>query len=203
MGRWEEARERAMSLFADDSPVNVNCAQPVVAFAAHGLDQDERAMVVARYFGGGGVGMGRLCGAMSGVLISVGLRDYFAHKEDPAAPPETKSALQQLLRDFEAEFGSVQCRMLTGHDMRTKEEYQIFRTDPVSKRCADYVAWACDKLRPMLESAAGQPLSTRSLYVAGTRTSMPGWARGMRGDERRIQGGVVGWIDHDHGEAGT
>ncbi len=153
MGRWEEARETALSRFTADGPAKLNCAQAVLAFAAHGLDQDPRSVVVAGYFGGGGVGMGQICGAVSGMLMSTGLRDYWKHEEDAAAPPGAKDALQRLLEDFEAEFGSVTCRTLTGYDIRTKDGYQAFRSDPVSKRCVDYVGWACDHIRSILGAA--------------------------------------------------
>lgn len=150
---WQDAKDKAMAGFLDHGPAHLNCAQAVVTFAAFGLGLDPRLVLAARYMGGGSVGMGHLCGALSGAILAPGLRDFFSGAEwpDPAAPD--KAALQQLIRDFEAKFGTSTCLGLTGHDISSKEGYQVFRQAPISERCADYVAWACDHLEPILKGA--------------------------------------------------
>ena len=150
---WQDAKDKAMAGFLDNGPAHLNCAQAAVAFAAFGLGLDPRLVLAARYMGGGSVGMGHLCGALSGAIVAPGLRDFFAGAEwpDPAAPD--KAALQQLIRDFEAEFGTATCLGLTGHDISSKEGYRVFKHDPIAKRCADYVAWVCDRLEPILKGA--------------------------------------------------
>lgn len=148
--RWTEAKEIAMAGFHDQGPAHLNCAQTVVLFAAHALRDDEAAAAVARYMGGGSVGMGEMCGAVAGAVVSLGLRDYFSPSEHPAVDPEEKGALQALIRDFGEQFGSATCRGLTGHDISTKEGYDRFKADPASQRCDDYVAWICDRLGSML-----------------------------------------------------
>lgn len=148
--RWTEAKEVAMAGFRDPGPMHLNCAQAVVSSAAHGFDLDPATVTLARYMGGGSVGMGEICGAVEGVVLSLGMRDYFAPAEHPGVDPEEKAALQALIRDFGDQFGSATCRGLTGHDISTKKGYDRFKADPVSERCDEYVAWACDRLRSLL-----------------------------------------------------
>ncbi|MHB0979217.1 MAG: C-GCAxxG-C-C family protein [Thermoleophilia bacterium] len=148
--RWTEAKEIAMAGFRDPGPAHLNCAQTVVQFAAHALRDDESAVTVARYMGGGSVGMGEICGAVEGAVLSLGLRDYFSLADRPAIDPGEKESLQALIRDFSTQFGSVTCRGLTGHDISTKEGYDRFKADPASQRCDDYVSWVCDRLGAML-----------------------------------------------------
>jgi C_GCAxxG_C_C family probable redox protein len=148
--RWTEGKELAMAAFQDTGPDRLNCAQAVVLCAAHGLGYDEKAVAIARYMGGGSVGMGEMCGALEGAVVGLGLRDYFALADHPAVDATEKDALQALIRDFGARFGSAACRDLTGYDLSTKEGHDRFKADPVSKRCDDYVAWVCDRLGAML-----------------------------------------------------
>jgi C_GCAxxG_C_C family probable redox protein len=150
---WQDAKDKAMAGFLDNGPAHLNCAQAAVAFAAFGLGLDPRLVLAARYMGGGSVGMGHLCGALSGAILAPGLRDFFAGAEWPDRAAPDKPALQQLIRDFEAEFGTATCLGLTGHDISSKEGYRVFKHDPIAKRCADYVAWVCDRLEPILKGA--------------------------------------------------
>lgn len=150
MDIWSEAKEVAMAAFRDPGPAHVNCAQAVVQFATHGLRLDAEAVAVARYMGGGSVGMGEICGAVEGAVVALGLRDYFCPADHPTIDPTEKEALQTLIRDFGDHFGSATCRGLTGHDISSKEGYETFKADPISKRCDDYVDWVCDRLGTIL-----------------------------------------------------
>ncbi len=112
-----------MARFRDPGSAPMNCAQTVVLFVSQCLGIDLQAITVARYMGGGSVGMGETCGAVEGAVTSLGLRDYFAPDEHPAMAPDDKQALQQLIRDFREEFGSATCRGLTGCDISSAEGY--------------------------------------------------------------------------------
>lgn len=149
--RWTEAKDVAMAGFRDPGPAHLNCAQAVISFAAHGFGLDPATVNLARYMGGGSVGMGEMCGAVEGAVLALGMRDYFAPAEHPAIDPAEKEALQGLIRDFSEQYGSATCRGLTGHDISTKEGYDLFKSSPVAQRCDDYVAWVCDHLRSVLK----------------------------------------------------
>ena len=127
---WQDAKDMAVAGFLDDGPAHLNCAQAVVAFAAATLGLDPRLVLAARYMGGGSVGMGHLCGALSGAILAPGLRDFFSGAEWPDSTAPDKAALQRLMRDFEAEFGTATCLGLTGHDISSKEGYRDFKRRP-------------------------------------------------------------------------
>ena len=152
----EIAKADALARFADPGPDHVNCAQAVLRFAllVTGIDPD--LVVAARYFGGGMVGMGEACGAVTGAALALGLRDYRLPEQVTDRPPLTSDQLQNLLRDFAAEFGSRRCAELTGHDLSTPDGYKAFRKSEARERCPGYVAWVCDHLAPLL-SERGKP----------------------------------------------
>jgi C_GCAxxG_C_C family probable redox protein len=109
-----------------------NCAQSVLeALASHfGLaDQDLWQQAT-----GLGAGFGRrqfVCGAVSGGVMACGLvagRRQGATREDRDAFREaTYRRVQELIRRFEARFGTVECRALLGCDLLTPEGQTAFR----------------------------------------------------------------------------
>lgn len=123
-------REKAMALFEE----GYNCAQSVfLAFAdLHGIDA-QTAAALSSSFGGG---MGRLrevCGAVSGMFLTLGVLYGY---DDPKAKEEKAehyARIQELAAAFEKENGSIVCRELLGlcvkkeaptPEARTKEYYQ-------------------------------------------------------------------------------
>ncbi len=150
MDDWAVAKQLAMEEFRDTGPGHLNCAQAVVRFAAHGLRGDPASVTFARYMGGGSVGMGEMCGAVEGAVLALGLRDYLSPNEHASVDAADKESLQALIRDFRTLFGSATCRGLTGQDISSLEGYARFKADPISQRCDDYVAWACDRLGSIL-----------------------------------------------------
>ena len=90
-----------------------NCAQAVaVAFCDLTGLEEKQAAKMASSFGGG---MGRLrevCGAVSGMLLVLGILDGYDDPTDDAAKKELYSRVQALARAFREENGSIICREL-------------------------------------------------------------------------------------------
>ena len=78
------AKAAALAGFGETGADHLNCAQAVVRFAAILLDARQDSAVLARCFGGGMTGMGRVCGALSGAALSVGPRDLSLGPSRPA-----------------------------------------------------------------------------------------------------------------------
>jgi C_GCAxxG_C_C family probable redox protein len=146
----EQAKADALARFADPGPDRLNCAQAVLRFALlmTGLDPD--LVVAGRYLGGGIARMGETCGAVTGAALALGLRDFGRTGQAADTPARTTEQLQEILRDFAAEFGSRRCTELTGHDLSTPEGYAVFRKSDAHMHCPDYVGWVCDRLVPLL-----------------------------------------------------
>jgi len=148
------ARAAALAGFADTGPGHLNCAQAVIRFAALLLGAREDSVVLARYMGGGMAGMGEVCGALSGAVLSLGLRDQhrgFSPAND--VPSATKEQLQRLFRRFEAEFGATACRALVGYRLDSAQAFERFRAEGKHRTCEAYVSWTCDQLANILVTA--------------------------------------------------
>ena len=90
-----------------------NCAQAVaVAFCDLTGLEEKQAAKMASAFGGG---MGRLrevCGAVSGMLLVLGILDGYDDPTNDAAKKALYSRVQALAREFREENGSIICREL-------------------------------------------------------------------------------------------
>ncbi len=145
-----QAKEEAIAGFLDRGPGHLNCAQAVVHFALRSLGRDPGLALVAHYMGGGMARMGHTCGALSGAVLALGLRDLTAPEGEPHDAAEVTLRLQTLIRDFDQEFSAVGCVELTGYDLSTREGYRAFAKSDAQPRCAHYVAWAIDRLSDIL-----------------------------------------------------
>ncbi|MFU8827332.1 MAG: C-GCAxxG-C-C family protein [Brevefilum sp.] len=108
-----------------------NCAQAVLgAFADHfGLDR-ATAFRVATPFGGGIGHSGRMCGAVSGALMTLGLArgvSVYAPEEKEACYALTRTFLNR----FSAQHGSVDCPVLLGVDISNPEVLEEARQQGV------------------------------------------------------------------------
>ena len=151
----EEAKADALTRLADTGPGHIHCSQAVARFALLVQGYDPDLTTIGRYLGGGVVGMGEACGALTGAALSLGLRDFHMPGGAPELEPPTAERLQDIIRDFTQEFGNRTCRNLTGLDLSTPEGFEAFEKSDNPDRCAGYVGWMCDQLLPLLTPDAG------------------------------------------------
>ena len=119
---------------------------------------DEDLMRLASAFGGGVMGWGSVCGAVSGASMALGLI-YGTEGEEPTGEyddirSDMREFGQVFMSEFEREFGSVNCRDLLGIDRRTEEgkkRFEELRSQGVL-HCGDYVEWASNKIFEMLKN---------------------------------------------------
>ena len=139
-----EREELARKNFSD----GCNCAQSVVrafdeVLAEHGIDPQTASRMVSPF--GGGMGrMREVCGAVSGMLLVLGLVEGY---DDPAAYDAKKGLyekVQELAGTFKDENGSIICRELLGLDAGPSEAAPEKRTEAyyASRPCADLCASA-------------------------------------------------------------
>jgi C_GCAxxG_C_C family probable redox protein len=98
-----------------------NCAQAVLSTFSSDFGLDEReALRVAGAFGAGMGRMGRVCGAVSGALMTIGL---VASKTRDGEDDEKEAGFglaREFTRRFEAAHGSIDCRALIGVSLLTE-----------------------------------------------------------------------------------
>jgi C_GCAxxG_C_C family probable redox protein len=122
---------RARALFLDEANVH-GCAETtfVVLKEAFGLP-DATDSSAAMALNGGVAYFGGPCGALTGAALALGLR-FGARSSDhgpddhATAKRDAREAVARLMAEFEAEFGSVDCRTLIGRDIRTPEAHAAF-----------------------------------------------------------------------------
>jgi C_GCAxxG_C_C family probable redox protein len=99
-----------------------NCAQAVFSAFAPRSGMDElTALRIASPFGGGMARRGEVCGAVTGALLALGLKEGAA---TPAGKERIYQLAGELLRRFEGQHGSLLCRELIGCDISTPAGHQ-------------------------------------------------------------------------------
>jgi len=109
--------DRAITFFN----AGYNCAQSTFASIApaYGLSEQD-ALRITGAFGGGIAGYQGICGALSGALMALSLKDGSTETS-----PEQKAAMRvqarSLMAEFEKRCGAQDCRTITDCDMSTEE----------------------------------------------------------------------------------
>jgi C_GCAxxG_C_C family probable redox protein len=130
-----------------------NCAQAVMfAFSEDcGLSPD-LALKAACGFGGG---MGRkqeVCGAVTGAILVLSLRQGRGIQEGPAVTQDTYKSVREFMDAFAARNGSCICLdLLSGCDLMTEQGRLRFEEKGLSRKvCAGCVRSAAEILKAML-----------------------------------------------------
>lgn len=140
--------EKAKELFLQ----GYACSQAVLGAYAREVGLDEQtALKISLPFGGG---IGRLretCGAVSGMLMALGLK-YADTAPTAQAKADVYARVQELVRRFKEENGSVICRELLGLSKPEGTPVPAPRTEQYYKTrpCADKVACAARLLEQYL-----------------------------------------------------
>ena len=131
------------------------CSQSVLlAFVEEfGLEPDAAARL-ATAFGGGIARSGRLCGAVSGALMVIGLRYGNALGTERGTKEATYALARRFIEEFTERHGSVDCPGLLGCDIGTPEGMQQAREqDLFATQCPEYVKDAARLLISLGEEA--------------------------------------------------
>ena len=111
-----------------------NCAQAVFLACTEdmGLSTETRAKL-ASSFGGGIGGMRQICGAVSGMLMALGLRYGYCDPADKDAKAAQYEIARALAEEFRQKSGSMICRELLGLDENFKPKPPEARTEAYYK----------------------------------------------------------------------
>ena len=135
-----------------------NCSQAVLLAFADKFGMDfQTAQKISATFGGGMGRMREVCGAVSGMLMVLGLATDEYAPSDTAKKAEQYKAVQQLANEFRKKNGSIICRDLLGLS-QSGEKISVptpsERTDEYYKKrpCALLVQDAAEILENYLEN---------------------------------------------------
>ena len=116
--------EKAIKLYKEE----FNCPQAVLcAFADElGLDQ-ETALKIASPFGGGIARNGKICGAITGGLMVIGLKSWNSQKEREAGKADVYRISNQFMDEIKKMNNTLDCEKLLGISVSTTEGRAIVK----------------------------------------------------------------------------
>jgi C_GCAxxG_C_C family probable redox protein len=95
-------------------------------------------------FGGGFAGTGRVCGAVTGATAVVSYLNK--DKNDPTNRDKIYEDLRNLFSDFEAEYGSLNCRDIIRIDFTDPEESKKFLAEKYEQVCKPLVKYVVEQI---------------------------------------------------------
>jgi len=120
-----------------------NCAQSVLFSFSDDIGIDKNsALKIACGFGAGMGRKGEICGAVTGGIITIGMKYGRGEDNGYDATEKTYLKTRELMDKFEAKYGTCICReLLNGCDLATKEGQLYFReNDLFNSTCKKCVA---------------------------------------------------------------
>jgi len=132
-----QAPQRSRELFES----GFYCAESVLLAIAEsqGIHSD-LIPKIASGFCSGTSRTGGMCGAVSGAIMSINL---VAGRNSPDESVEfSYTLIQKLISRFEKQYGSVNCRQLTGCDLATETGQQYFVENNLVVSCSQYTEYA-------------------------------------------------------------
>jgi len=150
----KELQEKAVRYFCE-RPSNFptgrpyNCCESVLLALKDHLDADTK--LIPRIGTGIGAGValnGLLCGSVSSVAIAVGIKYGRASPEENPQP--VWSTVDKYVADFREKFGHVNCRQLTGVDLKTKEGLKEYYAKVHDYACVERLKFAVEKALEIL-----------------------------------------------------
>jgi len=140
--------DEAMSSFRE----GFNCSQSILSTycSEFGLDR-KIALKLSTGFGSGMGGLAKICGAVSGSFMVIGLKYGRAKIEDIEAKERTYNKVQDFVKQFENIYGSIICKELIGCDISTQEGKKIAQDQNLFKeKCPKFVKEATKILEHIL-----------------------------------------------------
>ncbi len=140
--------EEALLNFLD----GYNCAQSVLVVSAERLGLPaETAMRLATGLGAGLGRSGMVCGAVTGAVLSLGLR-FGSTAPDKSAKERTYTKVKELVDGFARQHGATNCRDLLDLDLSDPAAWQIAREQGLFEtRCPLFVQTAVRLLDALCE----------------------------------------------------
>lgn len=132
---------------------NFNCAQSTLFTLGKDYFKDEKnALKLATGFGGGIAFRGEMCGAVSGVIMAIGLHFGQGNDSDSESKERCEKICKEFLEIFEKQHGSVRCKNLINNDLSTSEGRQAARQSGVFNTvCPSFVENSVEIFESLLQ----------------------------------------------------
>ena len=130
----------------------LNCTQALLSTYGpqFGLERESALKVAAAF--GSGMGMGETCGAVTGALMVIGLKNTKVKGLTFLSKEKTTDLAQELVARFKARHGVVLCRELLGCDVSTPEGRKMAKAEKYFKqKCPAFVHDAAEIVEELLK----------------------------------------------------
>lgn len=151
----EELQEKAVRYFCD-RPSNFpegrpyNCCESVLLALKNYLGVESHIIPKIGTGIGAGVSLnGLLCGSISSVAIAIGLKYGRIRAEENPQP--IWEMVDNYVAEFKERFGHVNCRQLTGLDLKTKEGLKEYFEKVHDYACTARIRFAVKKALELLQ----------------------------------------------------
>jgi C_GCAxxG_C_C family probable redox protein len=106
---------------------------------------------MATPFGGGVARWGTVCGAVTGGALMLGSFFGITKGEEKEQRDKNYVKVQAMIREFEKNFGTIQCRDLIHLNLLDPEDRKKFEERNVRKQCARMVAKNLENIRRLID----------------------------------------------------
>ncbi len=139
--------EKAIKLYKEE----YNCSQAILSAYAEELGIDEQTAIrVASSFGGGIARTGKTCGAVTGALMVIGMKEWNSEVVKEEAKAHVYAMSQKLIEEFVNKNKTLNCEELLGVSVSTPEGRAVVKannlTGKVCHRVINDVTEILDKI---------------------------------------------------------
>ena len=153
--RLRELQEKVVGYFCD-RPANFptgrpyNCCESVLLALKDYLDMDSELIPKIGTGIGAGVSLnGLLCGSVSSVAIAIGIKYGRSNAEENPKPVWDK--VDRYVAEFKDKFRYVNCRQLTGLNLKTEEGLKKYFAEVHDYACVARLKFAVEKAIEILQ----------------------------------------------------
>jgi C_GCAxxG_C_C family probable redox protein len=149
-----DPRSRARALFLSEANA-YGCAEAtLITLQEHYALPDAGDSSAAMALNGGIGYSGGMCGAITGAAIAVGRLAGRGIADHALAKAESRRLVQDVMAGFAQEFGSVDCRALTGYDFLEPDQHHAFIESGIWREaCMRQIEFAVERARHLVEEA--------------------------------------------------
>ena len=156
----EELQERAVRYFCDrpsNFPIGrpYNCCESILLALKKRLGVGSDVIPKIGTGIGAGVSLnGLLCGSVSSVAIAIGMK--YGRTSPQENPKPVWDKVDKYVAQFKERFGSVNCRQLTGFDLKTEEGLKQYYAKVHDYACVERLKFAVEKAIEILSEESGR-----------------------------------------------